>query len=155
MLVSISGSTTTKTTQRVSMDQLQTSHSTRELRWFGWLFAVFNFALAYFFVRPWGVGWPVYTLWGAVVTILVVIYYSLPRYQSKIYRGWLTLVSPIGSLVTQAILCVIFCLIIVPVGWIMKRIGYDPLDRKVDRQQISYWNARKSDSIARDYFKQY
>ncbi len=155
MLGLIPRSTTIKMTQRVSMDQLGTSHSNRELRWFGWLFAVFNFALAYFFVRPWGVGWPIYTIWAAVVAILVVIYYSLPRYRTKIYGGWLRLVSPIGSLVTQAILCVIFCLIIVPVGWIMKRIGYDPLLRKMDRQQTSYWTARKSDSTARDYFKQY
>jgi hypothetical protein len=129
--------------------------ATSHLRWFGLLFAVFNVAVATIFVRPFNVGWSIYLSWAAVVILLVTCYYSLPRYQHDIYRIWNWLVSPIAWLITHVLLLTIFCVCLVPVGCVMRLVGYDPLHRKIDRQRSSYWMDRNPRGKLKEYFRQY
>ena len=131
------------------------SASPSQLKWFGVLFASFNLIFAIVFIRPLEVGQAVYLVWAAIVVALVGIYYCFPRLQSGFYRGWVYVTCPIGWLVTNALLTIAFCLLIVPIGLVMKVVGYDPLQRRFSEDESSYWVRRQVDPDAVDYFKQY
>ncbi len=131
------------------------SPSAAQRQWFGILFAIFNFVFAVVMVRPWGVDPFFYWAWFVAVAGLVGIYYLVPRLQPKMFRGWVALTYPIGWLITNLLLAVVFCGCIVPIGIVIKIVGYDPLNRRLSRQDRSYWEERRNHEDPGRYFKQY
>jgi hypothetical protein len=126
-----------------------------ELKWFGVLFAVFNLAIALVFIRPLAVSSFIYTMWFVLVAILVGFYYTVAKIQPTVYRSWMFFVRPIGKLVTNVLLSLVYVFCFIPIGMMMKLVGYDPLQRKFEKTAASYWIERESDSNTERYFKQY
>ena len=126
-----------------------------ELKWFGILFAVFNLATVFVFVRPLAVGGFVYAVWFAMVAIVVGFYYAVPAVQPTVYRGWMRCAMPIGRLFTKLLLTLVFVACFIPIGIVMKFVGYDPLQRKLDKESNRYWTERGEDFDTERYFKQY
>lgn len=62
---------------------------------------------------------------------------------------------PIGLVVSNVLLFLIYACLIVPTGAILKLLGRDPLQRKFDRPQSSYWTQRKAAVPVERYFHQY
>lgn len=71
------------------------------------------------------------------------------------FVGWMLAVFPIGWIVSHTALLLTFYLVFVPVGLIMKLCGYDPLERRLDRNAESYWKPRPAQEDTERYFKQY
>lgn len=72
-----------------------------------------------------------------------------------LFEGWMVLAYPIGWLVTQVMLALMFYGVITPVAVLFRLKGRDPLCRKLDAEKTSYWTDKETPQDPRTYFRQY
>ena len=99
----------------------------------GGLFAViFGLLLPYLFGSslPW---WP----W-LVCVVLVIWALIAPQSLNPVYRLWMRVGLLIGSVVSRVILGLVFFLVVTPIGLMMRAIGKDPMNRRLDDSATSY-----------------
>lgn len=74
-----------------------------------------------------------------------------------IYKGWMTLSILMGWVMSRVILCILFYLIITPIGFLLRVCGKDILGLKFRIGDTdSYWmQKRKTRSQKSDYEKQF
>jgi hypothetical protein len=60
-----------------------------------------------------------------------------------VYRLWIGMSVILGYFVSRVLVTLIFFLAIIPVGFIMRLVGRDPMDRKLDPNADSYWKKRE------------
>ena len=80
-------------------------------------------------------------------SVLVILGLLLPR--SLVYpnRAWMALAKLLSLITTPIILAIIFFLVVMPIGFLKRLSGWDPLRRRAPSSQ-SYWapyNARQKD----------
>jgi hypothetical protein len=124
-----------------------------ELRWFGLLLlAVFTMIAG---LVHWRLAAPRATcaLLG-VGAALALLYYSLPPLRRPLYLGWMHLVSPIGWLVSHAMLGLVYFGVISPIGVAMRLFGRDKLERRLVPSAASYWTQRPREIDPSRYFRQ-
>jgi len=138
----------------MGMIEVKKNFSRRELGWFGPLFAIFVAIIGFILWRS-GVGRDMLTLLAMGAGILIAVYYLVPPLQRPLYRGWMLSVMPIGWIVSHLLLSLIYYLLLTPIGIIMRVVGYDPLQRTLDRQKETYWVRRQQTDDPNRYFKQY
>jgi len=73
---------------------------------------------------------------GALLAILGAI---APRILRPLYFGWMTIGFVLGAIMTRIILFVLFLLVMIPIGLVMKLVGKDPLSRRLDPDAETYW----------------
>lgn len=117
-----------------------------ELRSFGFLFAVF-FILVIGVVIPMirqDIGllftdlslWP---RWPWVVGAVVAAWAALhPASLHLLHRPWMVFADVAGWVNTRIILVLLFYVLILPIGFIMRLFGYDPMQRKIDKDLQTY-----------------
>ncbi len=127
----------------------------RDLRIFGVLMLGF-FALVGGIVRWRGTSpTVVYTLWGIGVG-LTALYYAAPPLQRKIYFGWLYAAYPIGFVVSHVVMGVVYFLVVTPIALVMRLMGRDALQRRIDRDAKTYWvENRTGGRDPASYFRQF
>ncbi len=123
-----------------------------ELRSFGLLFAVFftlvlgivvpmlrqEFSALFSSLSLWP-RWP-WAVGGTVMAWAVIHPGSLHLLQ----RPWMVFADVAGWINTRIIMFLLFYFLILPIGFIMRLFGYDPMQRKIDKQLESYRNVRKA-----------
>ena len=119
------------------MTKHQEQVTTKELREFGLIFGVI-FVLLFGLFIPWLFNssypiWPWYIL--AVTGSLAII---LPISLKPVYKVWMLFGAVMGWLNTRLILGIVFYLVFMPFGLVMKLFGKDLLSRKLDKQKESY-----------------
>jgi hypothetical protein len=67
---------------------------------------------------------------------------------------WMKTTFPIRWLVANVTLCLIFLLIVAPIGMVWRRFERD-LFQPIDRHSMSYWKPRGPNHSPSSYFKQY
>lgn len=93
--------------------------------------------------------------WGAAGVILLATL-SVPILIKPIYQVALFISYILGWINTRIILGLIYYLLFTPISLIMKIIGRDPLNRKFDKEAISYWNLRERAPMSKEsYLKQF
>ena len=138
----------------MGMIEVKKDFTQRELMWFGPLFALFVGII----------GWIIYSrfdspsvakgIWVAAA-VIIVLYYLIPPIRRPVYRGWIYSVVPIGWVISHVLLAAIYYLLFTPVAFIMRLCGYDPMSRKFDDSQSTYWVQREPVEDINRYFKQY
>ena len=125
-----------------------------ELRWFGILLGVFvalaGGLLYWRFEAPAAAR----TLWiggGA----LAAIYFAAPRARRWIYLGWLYAAFPLGWTLSHALLAATYYLVLTPTGLVLRLFRRNPLDRRPDPSETSYWVARRPVEDVRRYLRQF
>lgn len=108
-----------------------------ELRRFGLLMGCFIggiFGLLFpwlwnlkFVLWPWIVG-GLFIFWGL----------AAPASLAPVFRGWMIFGGVVGWINTRIILALVFYLVFFPVGFFMRRRGWDPLRRAWKDDMISY-----------------
>ena len=93
-------------------------------------------------------------LWG-VLGAVAVIGLALPKLIRPIYVGLMYAVFPIGFVLSYVILAIVYYLVITPVGLIMRLVGYDPMQRTLQREAASYWMPREQVTNTSQYFRQF
>jgi len=93
--------------------------------------------------------WP-FVLGGILIIWALVIPGSL----NPVYKGWMKLGGAIGWVMNRVVLFIVFYLLFFPVSLIMKIVGYDPMNRKLDKVADTYrvnTKVRDTSHIKRPY----
>jgi len=122
-------------------------------RSFGWLFTVvFTLAGAY---SLWNKGW--FYPWAfalAGMTALVTV--LAPEWLSPLNRAWMRFGELLHRIVSPVVLGVIFYGVFTPVGFFMRIVGRDVLNRRFESEAGTYWVSRTppgpADDSLRDQF---
>lgn len=138
----------------MSMIELKTDATKKELAWFGVLLAAFFGLVGLVVWRATGTPAISRYLWGAGI-VLALVYYAVPPLRRPMFFGWMYAAYPIGWVVSHVILGLIFYAFLTPVGWLMRLFGYDPMERRFDRSAASYWVERERSADPARYFRQF
>ncbi len=63
----------------------------------------------------------------------------LPKVLLPLQKIWMSLSIIIGFFMSRVILSVVFYLVLTPIGLVMRLLGKDILDQKIDKSKNSYW----------------
>lgn len=89
---------------------------------------------------------------GAVVGIAGML---SPAFIRVVYVVWMAAVFPIGFVVSNVVLAVVFYGVVWPIGLMTKLTGRNALQLGLDRKAKTYWNVRPPMKDPRRYFRQY
>ncbi len=96
---------------------------------------------------------------GLVMGVLAVVFGVLglirPAAMRWIFVGWMVLAFPIGWLISQLMLLVLFFVVLTPVALLFRMRGRDLLHRKPGPNQTSFWLPKRTPEDIRNYLKQY
>jgi len=116
------------------------SASKREVRNFGLLFAGIGLLVTLYLVYVGNEGW-VWSLIGAVFFLGTgVVAYRVLR---PFYVAWMKFAFVLGWVNTRVLLGIFFYAIITPMGIVLRLIGKDLLDQRIDRSKDTYWKVRE------------
>ena len=89
---------------------------------------------------------------GALSALLSLVF---PRANWPIYAGLTAIALPIGFVLSYVIMATLFYLIIMPIGFLLRLFGKDPLDRRFLPEAKSYWVDAAPPQPKERYFRQY
>ena len=78
-----------------------------------------------------------YAFMGIVLVIMPLIAF-VPTLLRPVFKLWMKLAHAVGWFNTQVLLTIVFILIFIPIGFIMKLLGKDPMKRKMLSGE-TYW----------------
>lgn len=114
------------------------------------MFALATISVGWF--GAWNVALGLWTV-GAAGAVAIWLVPSLGR---RIYLGWMLAGAPIGWTLSHAVLAIVYYVVLTPIGLIMRLVGRDPMQRKLDRAgKGSYWIERPPESDSSRYFRQF
>ena len=127
------------------------SASRSELRTFGLVMAAAALAIALF-------------LWyrgsidaaqkvGLVAAAFIGLGVGVPSMLRPLYTVWMLFARTLGFINTHILLGLVFYTIFTVMGFVMRLIRYDPLDRKLDADEKSYWSRREPSQLFRNHFE--
>ncbi|MGD8862737.1 MAG: SxtJ family membrane protein [Myxococcales bacterium] len=146
-----------------SLVDLNLSPDTRTLRQFG-VVALAGFgalsACAYFeaLIFRFGLGEarvPIAVGLAGLGLLAAILGMVRPQANRVIYLGIALLAFPVGWVVSQLVLSLLFFAVIAPFGLVMRASGRDPMCRTWDASASSYWTARDAKRSAESYFRQF
>lgn len=114
----------------------------KELRKFGISVGLVFFIIGLLFQFVWDSQFTFYVLSG-IGLFLILFGIVLPKILLPLHKVWMTLALFLGFIMTRVILSILFYIIITFIGLIAKLVRKDFLDRKIDKDQISYWHKRE------------
>jgi hypothetical protein len=118
-----------------------------------------QFAVICLFALP-GIGW----VWGvsnnvlailACVGVLVAsIGFAFPNAIKPLFIALTLIATPIGMIVGELAMLMIYFGVFLPFGLIFRLIGRDALQLKLDRTRTTYWQTKKQPSNDGSYYRQ-
>ena len=79
---------------------------------------------------------------ATVGTLLVVPALLVPRVLGPVERGWMAMAAVLGAINTRILLTLIYVVVVTPIGW-LRRLGGDPLERRLGTDAPSHWVPRE------------
>jgi hypothetical protein len=137
------------------MIEINRNPSARELRQFAGIWLPLAAAVAGTVVANQSASWlPAGIIWtlGAVLGAAGV---WRPRLVRPVFVGWITAAYPIGWVVSNLVLAMLFFLVVTPIGLLLRQVRRDPLARTFDRARDSYWEPRSASRDVGGYFRQF
>jgi hypothetical protein len=123
--------------------QLNLSPSRRDLRWFAGLWwPAMCATIGLMLFRKFHLPATAISIWagGGLLAVLGVIGPSLIR---PWYAALMLLTYPIGWCVSHVVLAAVYFLVVTPIGWLVRRF-HDPMTRRFEPAQPTYWTAREA-----------
>ena len=78
-----------------------------------------------------------------------------PSVLRRLYKPWMALAVLMGFVMTRILLTLIFVLLFIPTGLLMRLFGRDPLRRKLDPDAKSYWIRKQYNPESRERLERY
>lgn len=78
-----------------------------------------------------------------------------PKANLPIYVGLTLVAFPIGFVLSYVIMATLFYVVIAPVGFALRLVGKDPMDRRFLPAAKSYWIDARPERPRESYFKQF
>jgi hypothetical protein len=91
---------------------------------------------------------------AAVGALLAIAGWFWPQAIKPVFIGACLLAFPIGMVISEIILLVIYLVIFTPVAILFRLLDRDALERQIHRDQSSYWQPKKAAAGIRSYFRQ-
>ena len=134
----------------MSLLQPNRDPSDRQIRQFGAISLLALPLLAWL----WGFTGNVVT-WLAIAGVLIAIAsFVQPRLVKPIWIGLMCVAAPIGAVIGELSMILIYYGVFVPIGLLFRLTGRDELGLKLDRDASSYWAKRKQPKNVTSYFRQ-
>lgn len=92
-------------------------------------------------------------VWGALAVLFLLIALILPRILAPVRLAWLSLGYRLSWVVNPLILGMVYTVVVVPVGVLMRLCGRDPMMRRRDPTAASYW-VKRSGKVGADSLKE-
>lgn len=89
---------------------------------------------------------------GVLAALIGVVY---PKANRFLFVGLTILAFPIGFVLSHVIMVTLFFLIIGPIGIVMRLVGHDPLNRKIEPDATTYWTPAEPMPPRDRYFRQF
>ncbi len=100
-------------------------------------------------LTPWAAGL------GGVGAALVLLGLVAPAALRLVYQVWMGLAVVLGFIMTRVLLTVVFVLLVVPIGLVLRLLGKDLLRLHIDRQAESYWLPKEPAGPAAERLRRY
>jgi len=112
---------------------------TKGLRQFGLMLGV-GLAVIFGLILPWSWSLELFPNWYWIIAGAVILLWALasPGSIQGLYMTWMRIALPFGNAVNVLILAIVFLLVILPTGVIMRAMGKDPMRRSLDPNAESY-----------------
>ena len=123
----------------------------RELRQFGVVTLVALPLLAYL----WGGSTQVIGIAAGIGSVIAVTGLIWPRAINPVFLVLMAIAFPIGLVISELVLLLVFFGIFAPVGLFFRLIGRDALQRKLNKQAPTYWQQKKQPRDATSYLRQW
>ncbi|MCB9873383.1 MAG: hypothetical protein H6821_04320 [Planctomycetaceae bacterium] len=88
-------------------------------------------------------------------TVVGLIGLAVPALVRPVYVIWMGLAFPIGWTVSHLMMLAVFYLVLTPIGLVMRSLGRDPMQRRLDREAKTYWLPRAPREDLKSYFRQF
>jgi hypothetical protein len=112
-----------------------------EVRKFGLLFGAVGAVLGSYLLWRGNPLWPWAFAAGGAFALTGVVAPGLLR---PLYRLWMKLAFALAWINTRVLLGLFFYLVMTPVGLVLRAMGKDLLDERIDRRAPSYWIRREA-----------
>lgn len=127
----------------------------RNLLVFGYGLVVIGLFFAWRLWAKHGLG-PAVWIWGTIaLAALILTLFNLPALK-KVYTVWMKGAGVIGHTVTTVVLTLLFYVVFGIAGIVLRLMGKDLLDQRIEPDRVSYWNPRPAkDFDAESYKRQF
>lgn len=78
-----------------------------------------------------------------------------PRFGKRLFELWIDGAHPIGWCVSNLLLAMVYYLAITPLSVVLRLLGRDPMARRFEREEESYWMVRAPRRDLPSYFRQF
>lgn len=92
---------------------------------------------------------------AAVGLALALLAYVKPKALRPVYVGASLVTLPIGLVVGEIVLLIVFFGLFAPMGLLFRLIGRDALQRRIDRGANTYWKRKRQPDSAARYYQQF
>lgn len=134
----------------MSLIQANFKPSHRQLRQFG---TICLFALP-------AIGWlwsassPVLMTLAGVGALIVVVSWVAPKLIGPLFIGLMLITVPIGMVVSELAMLLIYTVVFLPIGCFFRITGRDRLQLKLDRDASTYWQPKAQPRSVKNYYRQ-
>ncbi len=134
-----------------SMVRINWNPSPSVLRQFGWMACVVLTFLAWRWTNE-----PLIRLWviGTAIALAGLGTWK-PNANKPLFVGLTLLTMPIGIVVGELALLLIYFGQFFPIALVFRLVGRDALQLRIDRKRETYWSVRKPRNDSKDYFRQF
>ncbi len=132
----------------------RTDPSPTDLKWFGVIvLSIFGLigGLLWWRLGSLEAAW---ILWVIGFTA-AAFYYAVPPLRRPFFAVWMTAMYPIGWTISHLAMGIVYYVALTPIGWIMRLVGRDPMERRLNRESATYWVPYTPPSDAGRYFRQF
>ena len=93
---------------------------------------------------------------GSIGSVLMILGLGVPRVLRPAYLVWMGLAVVLSFVMTRVLLTLVFVLVMLPISLVLRLIGKDLLDRRLDAEAASYWKPKTyADDTAKRLEKYY
>ncbi len=84
-------------------------------------------------------------IWAVAVSLLfVAVSIIKPELLTRFYQLWTKFGGFMGGVISKVIMFILYFGLFTPVSFVLKLLGKDLLDKKIDKSQKSYWIERET-----------
>ena len=133
------------------MNKEVTINSTKELKSFA-LVMSWAIPLLFIVIIPWlfSTGAKYQVLW--LSGLLLLLYVAFPKGIYPFYRVWMFIAGILGWINTRLLLGIVFYLLILPIGFVMRTLGKLHYRAKLKDEQDTFW-IKNTESLDNDYLE--
>ena len=131
--------------------RINTNPSQRQLRQFGLLCVVLLPLIAW----VWGASGSIIQTTAMIGAGLGLLGIFAPKLLKLVFIGLVLVSFPIGLIVGELVLLMIFVGVFLPMALLFRIIGRDALQRRMSVQSETFWVPRNAPANVRRYFQQY